>query len=105
MERMRLVLGWAVTVASMVFGVAGALAAPPTTALGYAGFGLDRVELGAKSRVQGDVGCLFDQLAIGPGTHISASAAAPAITLGRSVRAGDGYFCATISGADEPCMA
>lgn len=102
---MRVVLGCVVVAGVLAGAASGAVGAPPATALAYAVFGLQRVEVGAKGRVQGDVGCLFDELTVGRGTRISASAAAPTISLGKSARASDGYFCAIISGADEACMA
>jgi hypothetical protein len=42
-----------------------------------------------KARIQGDVGVLSDALALGAGTRVTGSAAAPSITLERGVTVAD----------------
>ena len=91
----------------LVMAVAGrsAFAAPPTDAMAYAVLGTERVSIGAKGRVQGDVGCLSTTLAVGPGTKVTGVAAAQAITLGKNARVSGGVFCATVEGSTDACMA
>jgi cytoskeletal protein CcmA (bactofilin family) len=100
----------AVVVTMVVVGVLGgavgpARAEPPANAAGYAVFGIASVTVGAKGRVDGDVGCLFAELALGQGTRVSGSAAAPAIALRRRARANGGYYCGTITGTGDACAA
>src|SRR5689334_16458155 len=82
-----------------------ALAAPPTDAMAYAVLGTERASIGAKGRVQGDVGCLSTMLAIGAGTKVTGTAAAQAITLGKSARVSGGVYCATVEGSTDACQA
>jgi hypothetical protein len=63
------------------------------------------VSIGAKGRVQGDVGCLSTSLAVGAGTKVTGVAAAQAITLGKNARVSGGVFCATVEGSTDACMA
>lgn len=85
--------------------VARAGAEPPTDALAYAVLGVARVSVGAKARVQGDVGCVSDALSLGSGTRVGGAAAAPAITTGRGTRVAGGFFCATLDESPDGCMA
>ena len=80
------------------------LAAPPSDALAYAVFAIQKASVGSRARVQGDVGCLFDVLSIGQGTRITGIAAAPTITLRRGGRATGGYYCGTLEGSSDTCM-
>jgi len=91
----------------LVVAVTGrsALAAPPTDAMAYAVLGTERVSIGVKGRVQGDVGCLSTTLAVGAGTKVTGVAAAQAITLGKNARVAGGVFCATVEGSTDACMA
>ena len=98
---MRLVGVWMLVVGL----VARAGAEPPTEALAYAVLGVARTTVGAKARVQGDVGCMSNELALGPGTRIGGSAAAPSITTGRGTRAAGGYFCSLLDESPDGCMA
>jgi predicted acyltransferase (DUF342 family) len=82
-----------------------ALAAPPTDAMAYAVLGTERVTIGAKGRVQGDVGCLSTSVDVGAGTKVTGAAAANAITLGRNARISGGLFCGTLDGGTDACMA
>jgi cytoskeletal protein CcmA (bactofilin family) len=82
---------------------APAAAAPPSSATAYAVFATSGVEIGAKGRVDGDVGCLFAEVSLGRGTRATGAAAAPAITLKRGARASGGYFCGTIAGTEDAC--
>jgi hypothetical protein len=84
--------------------VRSAVAAPPTDALAYAVLGTERVSIGGKGRVQGDVGCLSSTVEVGGGTKVSGAAAAQAITLGKHARVSGGVFCATVQGSTEACM-
>jgi len=93
-------LGLAVTV-----GGRSALAAPPTDAMAYAVLGTERVDIGAKGRVQGDVGCLSTSVSVGAGTKVTGAAAANAITLGKNARVSGGLFCGTVDGGTDACMA
>ena len=96
---------WMVVVATLVARVPVALAQPSSDVLAYALFGVERVSVGAKTRVQGDVGVLSNALAIGPGTRVTGLAAAPSITLGRNARAAGGFFCETLDGSPDGCGA
>jgi len=92
-------------VAGLVAQVPGALAAPPTDALAYAVLAIERATIGAAARVEGDVGCVSDGLELGPRTRVSGVAAASAITLGQNARVAGGFFCATLDGSPDGCMA
>lgn len=89
--------------------VVGVLAArvvradPPTDVLAYAVFGIQHVKLGAKGKVQGDIGGLFDFVALGQGVKVTGAVAAPAIMLRNRARVSGGYFCATLTGTTDPC--
>jgi hypothetical protein len=73
--------------------------------LAYAVFGITRVDVGGKGRVVGDVGCLLDEASIGKSTHVTGAVAAPTVALARHASATGGYFCATVTGATDACMA
>lgn len=77
-----------------------AMAAPPTAALGYAVFALQRATIGARTRVGGDAGALFDTLTLGTHARVSGSAAGPTIAAGRGARAIAGFYCTTLTGGD-----
>ena len=97
---------WMVMVAVATGALAGvARAQPPTDVLQYAVFGIQRTSVGARARVDGDVGSLVEGLTIGHAARVSGVAAAPTVTLRRRGRATGGYFCGTLSGSTEPCMA
>ena len=81
-----------------------AVAAPPTDAFAYAVLATERVDLGGKGRVQGDVGCLSSTVSVGPGTKVTGVAAAPSITLGKNARVSGGFFCSTLEGSADVCM-
>jgi hypothetical protein len=82
-----------------------ALAAPPTDPMAYAVLGTERVSIGAKSRVQGDVGCLSTGMDVGAGTKVTGTAAANTITLGKNALVSGGLFCGTVDGSTDACMA
>jgi cytoskeletal protein CcmA (bactofilin family) len=81
-----------------------AAAAPPTDVRAYAAFGIDRVTIGAKARVTGDVGCLFEELSLGQGTRVTGAAAAPTIRLRRHARVTGDVFCAALVGTSDSCQ-
>ena len=89
--------------------VVGVLAArvvradPPSDVLAYAVFGIQNVRIGAKTKVEGDVGGLFDFVSLGQGARVTGAAAAPAIMLRNRVRVSGGYFCATLTGTTDTC--
>lgn len=96
---MRQVGVWMVLGAWLVASPSALRAEPPSDAGAYAVFAIQRATIGGRARVQGDVGCLFDALALGPGTRVTGAAAAPMIVLRRRARAAGGYFCTTLDGA------
>ena len=77
-------------------------AAPPSDVLGYAVFGIVRVSIGARSRVAGDVGVLFETLDVGRRTQVAGAAAAPSITLHQRASASP-LFCGTLTGSSATC--
>ena len=76
---------------------------PPSDALAYAVFAFQRASIGSKAQVQGDAGCLFDELSLGQGTRVAGAAAAPTIRLRHGARASGGYFCSSIDGGGATC--
>jgi hypothetical protein len=102
---MRWVGVWLMLGASLAGRVAVARAEPPADVLAYTLFAIKHASIGAKSRVQGDAGCLFTELALGPGVHVNGAAAAPAITVGRGARVSGGLYCGTLDGGSDACMA
>jgi hypothetical protein len=100
---MRQLAVWLGLMAAVTGG--SALAAPPTDAMAYAVLGTERVSIGAKGRVQGDVGCLSTTLAVGAGTKVTGVAAAQMITLGKNARVSGGVFCGTVEGSTDACQA
>ena len=104
MMMMRQVVVGMMVAAWLVVGVAAVGAQPSKSVLAYAAFGMQRVSVGSKARVTGDVGCLFDELSIGQGTRVTGRGAAPTIVLRKSARASGGYFCVTLEGSADTCM-
>jgi hypothetical protein len=77
-------------------------AAPPTDVLAYAVFGIERVSIGAKTRVEGDAGVLFDVLEVGRRSRVLGTAAAPTIALKRQASASE-LYCGTVTGGAATC--
>jgi cytoskeletal protein CcmA (bactofilin family) len=101
---MRQVVVWTMVVVC-VLAVRTARADPPSDVLAYAAFGIQSVTLGAKSRVDGDVGGLFDSVSLGQGARVTGATAAPAIQLKNRVHVSGGYFCQTLTGSTDACNA
>jgi hypothetical protein len=99
---MRQVVVWAMVVVG-VLAARVVRADPPSDVLSYAVFGIQSVKLGAKSKVEGDIGGLFDFVSLGQGARVTGTAAAPAIMLRHRVRVSGGFFCATLTGTTDTC--